>query len=1401
MSIHHDLRRTATRAMMVVALFAAVIARAEPRSLAKADAGPGGAATEINGLVYHDYNNDGLRTVTTNALGADTNEIGIAGVTVTAFDRAGAVASRAQTNAGGAYTLTGLTAAGRYRVEFSAWPADMHPAFHGSSGSVARASSGSSVQFVVAGSRNVSFGLLTPCDMCQRTPWIIANYYMNGDPLAAGSAAQGYSLLAIPYTATGTLKDNAIVVRGALMGATSGLAYQRQSQTVFAAPVMKRHVGLGVLGLNGIYSISINFSGGITASKVQPWLDLSTLGIDAGSSPRPSGALPGDYNTANYDAEVFNVVGKIGLGDLELSEDGETLWAVNMHKRELIELRIGVPARTPTAADVTIHPLPRPACNNGEYRPWGAKYYRGAVYVGGVCSGEYAGATAADLFAFVHAYEVGAPTGAFREVLKFALNYPRTFVSPGSSARWRPWLRDWYDISPLKDPGAFDQTIYPHPILADIEFADDGGMLLGFLDRMAHLGGNYNHGTRRTDPAYYDIASGGDLLKACLVNGVYVLEQNGKCGGVATQGVNTGAGPGGGEYFFDDHWSNVHTEVSLGGLTVMPGRREVVTTGYDVLEGGRVSGLTWMRTDTGAKTRGYEVTPADFISKSVTMGKASGLGDLEVLCDPPPTEIGNRVWSDVDGDGVQDADEAGIPNVKVRLFEVLPTTKLAASAADADAALALRAIATTTTAADGSYYFDLARVAPSLSRVAGRQVIVRIALDDPALPRGYSVTRQNAGGHADNAESRDVRDSDSGNSGAASGPASAGQSTDIAFVTGGMGVSNHTLDFGFMPVSALGNYVWFDDNDDGRQNEPPARGVNGVRLNLLDASGAVISTTVTASDASGNPGYYLFDALSAGTYQVVCDWSTLPVTSTLTLTDQGGDDTLDSDAAPVSCAIPPVTLAPLERNMTLDIGLVRAGALGNYIWRDINRDGVQNEPPEQGVNGVTVNLLDASGQVLSSTVTTPDPLGRSGYYTFTRLPASTYRVSCDLATLPPGWSLTQPLVGDPALDSDVDSACVTRQVTLARGEINPTVDIGLHPPSGLGDYVWVDLDGDGRQQASEPPYARVRVSLRASAAVLSSTITDANGYYEFLNLPPNTPYQVCFELPPGGVWTVQGPDPAAPDDSNAGPDGCTAPVTLAPLEFNPTIDAGVIPKVVVEKRATGSGNFGTLGVDGALTYTIVLHNPTIWTLADITVVDPLQPRLRYVPDSATPPPLSTMPLTWRIPQIAPAGAVTITFRALADISGSLLITNTVVVTQGGKPTAVTTSGTPFNPTAIGLSTFDVRIKAVGAQIRWTTAFERDTLGFNVYRGASPTDAGSVRVNAVQIAARSSAGAAYAIDDAGGAAGDLYWLEEVEVSGRSTVYGPSTVPPCETCAHASTLVTPRRVFLPWAAAAE
>ena len=60
--------------------------------------------------------------------------------------------------------------------------------------------------------------------------------------------------------------------------------------------------------------------------------------------------------------------------------------------------------------------------------------------------------------------------------------------------------------------------------------------------------------------------------------------------------------------------------------------------------------------------------------------------------------------------------------------------------------------------------------------------------------------------------------------------------------------------------------------------------------------------------------------------------------------------------------------------------------MGDFVWRDTNGNGVQ-DPGEVGVGGVTVRLLDASGNVVATTVTDV-----TGHYVFSGLPAGEYSV-------------------------------------------------------------------------------------------------------------------------------------------------------------------------------------------------------------------------------------------------------------------------------------------------------------------------------------------------------------------------------------------------------------------------
>lgn len=123
----------------------------------------------------------------------------------------------------------------------------------------------------------------------------------------------------------------------------------------------------------------------------------------------------------------------------------------------------------------------------------------------------------------------------------------------------------------------------------------------------------------------------------------------------------------------------------------------------------------------------------------------------------------------------------------------------------------------------------------------------------------------------------------------------------------------------------------------------------------------------------------------------------------------------------------------------------------------------------------------------------------------------------------------------------------------------------------IGDFVWLDADGNGIQDAGEPGIAGVTVQLISGAdstTVLKTTLTDANGYYSFSGRhePPTCelPFIIKVTTPPGLLPTLigAGADPAL--DSND-PLGALVTPTDAPvwdgLAEDLTIDFGFLPPV------------------------------------------------------------------------------------------------------------------------------------------------------------------------------------------------------------------------------------------------
>ncbi|HMU64049.1 MAG TPA: SdrD B-like domain-containing protein, partial [Nitrosomonas sp.] len=267
--------------------------------------------------------------------------------------------------------------------------------------------------------------------------------------------------------------------------------------------------------------------------------------------------------------------------------------------------------------------------------------------------------------------------------------------------------------------------------------------------------------------------------------------------------------------------------------------------------------------------------------------------------------IGDRVWEDKNANGQQDAGENGISGATVRLYTCVNNTK---------------GVLVGTTTTDGAGNYNFANLIP------GDYIVEFVT------PDGYTSTVANVGGDA----------SDSDNVGGLSG-----------CYTLQPGQNETTVDAGFYKTASLGDYVWVDSNADGIQNDGQT-GLNGVTVNLLDGSGAVIATQVTANDTNGNPGYYLFSNLVPGTYAVEF---VKPAGYEFTSRDQGANDGTDSDANATTGRTITTTLESGENDLTWDAGLkTKASVCLTYNFDGNSAtDGTDGNSRSYTVDGVTVN--------------------------------------------------------------------------------------------------------------------------------------------------------------------------------------------------------------------------------------------------------------------------------------------------------------------------------------------------------------------------------------------------------------------------------------------------------------
>ena len=326
-------------------------------------------------------------------------------------------------------------------------------------------------------------------------------------------------------------------------------------------------------------------------------------------------------------------------------------------------------------------------------------------------------------------------------------------------------------------------------------------------------------------------------------------------------------------------------------------------------------------------------------------------------------------------------------------------------------------------------------------------------------------------------------------------------------------LDNNTASASFKVGGTISGTVFNDADASWTFGAGDDKPFEGVTVRLLDADGNPVKdasgadvTTKTAAD-----GTYKFDRVPLGSYKVeivpgmvTLDGSEVEL-SAYAPTLAYGSSTARSQAGQGKLLTPnPITLNAEEPNASsIDFGLVKPASVGDFVWFDANKDGIQ-DADEAGVAGVTVRLTDTAGQpVVDASGKTIEAVSTTGAgaYSFSNLLPGDYTLTF---TPPVGYSATLSRAGDPGKDSNgADSS-----VTLVQGQNDETVDLGLIADGTIGDTLFWDVDNNGGSEPSgaDKPLAGVTVTLTyttpAGVEKTLTTVTDENGKYSFKDLAP-----------------------------------------------------------------------------------------------------------------------------------------------------------------------------------------------------------------------------------------------------------------------------------------------------------
>ena len=413
-------------------------------------------------------------------------------------------------------------------------------------------------------------------------------------------------------------------------------------------------------------------------------------------------------------------------------------------------------------------------------------------------------------------------------------------------------------------------------------------------------------------------------------------------------------------------------------------------------------------TDTAVSTNAFYVSGRPASSNGAT---------LTITLNPSGT-LGDRVWRDLNGNGVQDAGEPGIAGVRVTLTGN-PTGGNPSVFTDAN----------------GNYLFTGLYV----------NGFYQVTVDTATLPTGFVLTY----------------DYQSPNNNVAGETLGSVSTTNFLL-----------LDFGYQfPTTAtIDGKIWNDLNRNGAAtNDTLEPFINGVTVNLV-SNGVVVATTTTDTN-----GYFRFSGAYTGSFDVVVVATNAPL-GTNWVQSFDSDGTATTNRVTVTVSLGYTTNANFSYYRTGNF------TIGDTVYFDWNGNAIQNTNDEGIANITVYLYRDLnSNSVYDPGFDTPvatTVTATNGYYVFTNLPDARYVVVVDRADpdFPPLALMTQH-----PNETNVCATCNKYAIVNLSVSTN-TIDWGFKPYGfgSIGDAVWYDYNGDALKSGTrETNIANILVTLQA----------------------------------------------------------------------------------------------------------------------------------------------------------------------------------------------------------------------------------------------------------------------------------------------------------------------------------